>query len=151
MKTVKLILVFLLSAFFIAACAANTTTNQTANTTANNTTTTANTPANTTANTAAPNSNAAAPNTELASTKAIYDQHCVKCHKETGEGGSMTIDDIDIDVPNLKDPKIAKEPDSDYRKKIERGGDGMPKFRDKLSKEEINSLISYIRTEFQGK
>lgn len=146
MKIVKLTLAFSLSAFFIA-CAANTTTNQPANTTANNTTTVTNT----TANAATTNSNVVASNTELASTKAVYDKHCVKCHKESGEGGSMTVDDIDIDVPNLKDPQIAKEPDSDYRKKIERGGDGMPKFRDKLSKEEISSLISYIRTEFQGK
>jgi mono/diheme cytochrome c family protein len=32
-----------------------------------------------------------------------------------------------------------------------KGGDGMPEFKDKLSPDEINLLVRFVRHEFQGK
>lgn len=96
----------------------------------------------------------AAPNDELAAAKANYTkQKCVVCHGESGAGGkNIVYGDIQIDeVPSFQNPKVAAEPDAEYVHKIERGGDGMPKYKDKLSKEEINALVRFIRAEFQGK
>jgi len=35
-------------------------------------------------------------------------------------------------------------------KQIEKGGDGMPAFKGKLSAQQITDMISFIRHEFQG-
>jgi mono/diheme cytochrome c family protein len=42
-------------------------------------------------------------------------------------------------------------PDEKLVKQITKGGDGMPKFSDKLSAEEINAMVRFVRHEFQGK
>jgi mono/diheme cytochrome c family protein len=41
--------------------------------------------------------------------------------------------------------------DEQLAQQIAEGDDEMPAFKDKLSAEEINELVRYIRTEFQGK
>ncbi len=40
--------------------------------------------------------------------------------------------------------------DAAYRRQITDGGDGMPAFGDKLTPEQIDQLIRFIRAEFQG-
>jgi mono/diheme cytochrome c family protein len=135
----KLSLVFLTAILFVAACS-NSEVSQN--------------PANTGANAATGNSASipnAAPVDELAATRELYSKNCVNCHKETGEGGRKEIDGEKIKVPNFKDPRVSAEKDDEYIKHIEKGGDGMPAYKGKISDEEIKNLVSFIRRDFQGK
>jgi len=55
-----------------------------------------------------------------------------------------------LKVPSLREGHALRHPDSDFRKQIQAGGDGMPAFKDKLSSQQIDELIKFIRQEFQG-
>lgn len=139
MKFAKLTFVFFAAALFTAACTAvntnsNSPTASTTNTAVNQAATTP---------TAMPD--------ELASAREIYSQRCVNCHSENGEGGRKEVDGEKIKVPNLKDPRVAAEPDDDYIGQIEGGGDGMPAYKGKISDEDIKNLVRLIRRDFQGK
>ncbi|MFN2480848.1 MAG: cytochrome c, partial [Pyrinomonadaceae bacterium] len=43
-----------------------------------------------------------------------------------------------------------KHSDAEYAKQITEGGEGMPKFKDRLTPEQINGLVRFIRSEFQS-
>ena len=87
---------------------------------------------------------------ELAASREIYSQKCVRCHQENGAGGKIQIEDVELRVPNLRDGE--DETDADYTRRIERGATGkMPAFKGKLTDEEIKNLVRYIRRDFQGK
>lgn len=136
----KTVLIFSLAILLSAACT-NAPTNTINSANANNSANTAN---------IAPNAD------ELAAAKSDYDkQKCSVCHKENGEGGKdIMYGDIKIEnVPSFKNPKVIAEPDAKYVRKIENGDsrEGMPAYKDKLSADEINGLVKYIRREFQGK
>ena len=89
---------------------------------------------------------------EFAAAKIIYDQKCVKCHLESGEGGQVKIDTVTLKVPNFRDPRPQDDDDADYIEKVEKGASGkMPAFKNKLTDTEIKSVVGYIRHEFQGK
>jgi len=53
-------------------------------------------------------------------------------------------------VPSFREGHALRHSDSDFRKQIQAGGDGMPAFKDKLSPQQIEELIKFIRQEFQG-
>ena len=144
MNLLKISLVLSAVFLFIIAC------NQTGTTNTN--------PANNTA--AALNSNTniapqptAAATDELASTRKIYSEQCVRCHKEDGAGGVTDIDGKRIKAPNLTSERQKGKPDSDYIEIIENGAkeDGMPGFKGKISDDDIKNLVKYIRRDFQGK
>jgi mono/diheme cytochrome c family protein len=142
MELIKIGFVLLSGVLFFAACA------QTGSNTAivSNNNTNNNSAAPVQAVTATPS-----PADELAAAREIYSKSCVGCHKENGEGGISEFEGKKIKAPNFKNPRIAKEPDAEYIEKIEKGDDGMPGFKDKLSEAEIKSLVLLIRREFQGK
>jgi mono/diheme cytochrome c family protein len=128
-------------ALFALACSTNTGTNTV---TESNTTRAAN------ANAA--NANAAAPVASpdsLAAARVTYNNACSKCHKETGEGGVVDVDGEKIRVPGFKSGHALKHTDAEYAKQITNGGEGMPKFKDRLTPEQIDSLVHFIRAEFQ--
>jgi mono/diheme cytochrome c family protein len=86
---------------------------------------------------------------ELASAKKIYAEKCVKCHKETGEGGELDIEGTKIKVPSYRKETVKKDSDAEYIDQIEKGGDGMPKFKGKISDQDIKDLVKLIRRDFQ--
>ncbi|HKP46947.1 MAG TPA: cytochrome c [Pyrinomonadaceae bacterium] len=88
---------------------------------------------------------------EFASTRAIFKKNCEGCHSEDGSGGLKTVDGKKLKVPNLREGHAVNHPDEDFLKQIQKGGDGMPAFKDKLTAVEMNDLIKFIRKEFQGK
>jgi mono/diheme cytochrome c family protein len=89
---------------------------------------------------------------EFASARAIYARECLACHGVEGKGGLVkTTEGARLKVPSLIEGHALKHDDDDYVDQIENGGDGMPKFKDKLSREEIDSLVRFVRHEFQGK
>ena len=89
---------------------------------------------------------------EFAFARANYARDCAACHGDEGKGGVVkTPEGTKLKVPSLIGGHALKHLDEDYVDQIENGGDGMPKFKDKLSPAEINSLVRFVRQEFQGK
>jgi mono/diheme cytochrome c family protein len=90
---------------------------------------------------------------ELASTRKIYTDMCARCHKEDGTGGKTEIEGTTINAENLSTDKMKKMADAKYIEYIKNGipDEGMPAFKDRLTEDEIKSVIKFIRTEFQGK
>jgi len=89
---------------------------------------------------------------EFAFARANYARDCAACHGDEGKGGVVkTTEGAKLKVPSLIEGHALKHLDEDYVDQIENGGDGMPKFKDKLKADEINALVRFIRHEFQGK
>ena len=146
MKFLKSGLIFACFALFIFACnqASNTVNNAVSNTNSNsraNTNTMANSGANST------------PADELAGGKKVYMDTCGKCHKEDGTGGAVEVMGEKHTAANLKSDKMKKMSDADYVSVIQNGEveEGMPAFKGRLSDEQINSVVKFIRSEFQSK
>jgi len=88
---------------------------------------------------------------EFSVARANYAKHCSACHGDEGKGGLVKVDDKKLKVPSLREGHALGHPDEKFVKQITNGGDGMPKFSDKLSPEEINAMVRFVRHEFQGK
>lgn len=88
---------------------------------------------------------------QFATARATFKKNCSNCHTEDGTGGLKTVDGKKLKVPNLREGHALNHPDDDFIKQINKGGDGMPAFKDKLTAEQINDLVRFIRHEFQGK
>ena len=102
-------------------------------------------------NTPTPAAKATATPDEFASARVNFAKHCVACHGAQGEGGVKTVDEKKLKVPSLSTGHALKHTDDDFVEQIMKGGDGMPEFKDKLSPDEINLLVRFVRHEFQGK
>ncbi|MEZ5346780.1 MAG: cytochrome c [Pyrinomonadaceae bacterium] len=87
----------------------------------------------------------------IKSGKDIYSESCAECHKADGTGGKTEVDGKMINAHSLVSAGAKKDSDEDFIKYISDGfpEDGMPAFKDKLSTEEIKSVIKYIREELQ--
>ena len=87
----------------------------------------------------------------FAAARATYDKDCKSCHGAKGGGGPVKLEDgTKLKVPSFQDGRALRHPDSDYLKQITKGGDGMPAFEKKLTPEEMNDLIGFIREVFQA-
>ena len=146
MKPIKLVLLAAAVTFFAIACndTTTTTTNQTGN---GNTATVTTTPATSPATGA---QTAATPADEFASIRPLYAAECARCHGIKGEGGTVEILKKKLKVPSLKTGHALNHNEEQLAKQIINGGDGMPAYKDKLKQEEVNTLVSLIRKEFQG-
>lgn len=86
----------------------------------------------------------------FAETRAIFARECESCHGAEGKGGRVKLEDgKTLRVPSLREGHALRHPDSDFRKQMMEGGDGMPAFKDKLSPQQIDELIRFVRQEFQ--
>jgi mono/diheme cytochrome c family protein len=82
----------------------------------------------------------------LAAGKAIYQQHCVKCHGETGDGNTR-YSKWNTRPADLTDSKrMSQMKDGELFWKISEGKRPMPAFKDKLSEKERWHVVNYIRT-----
>ena len=86
----------------------------------------------------------------LSNARAIYAKDCESCHGDKGEGGLVKVDNKRLKVPSLKAEHSLKHTNEQYIKQITTGGDGMPAFKDKLKKEEMEALVQLIRKQIQG-
>jgi cytochrome c551 len=150
MRFLKLGFILSVLTLFIFACGENKQTNSTSPA---NTIIVTN--SNSSANTAVVNLNAQQPAKvdETASTKKIYTEKCVRCHKEDGTGGKVEIDGTTLNAEDFTVDKMKNMSDAKYIGYIENGvpDEGMPAFKGKLSDAEIKNLVKFIRSEFQGK
>ena len=87
----------------------------------------------------------------LAEAYLDFQQNCQVCHGEKGQGGTVEVKGRKLKVPSLRDGHALEHTDEKFVKQISEGDDEMPAFKDKLSKEEINDLVKFIRKELQGK
>ncbi len=88
---------------------------------------------------------------ELASARLNFAKHCVVCHGEKAEGGRVEVEGKKLKVPSLREGRVPSHTDERLVRQITEGDDEMPAFKDKLSSQEINDLVRFIRQEFQGK
>ena len=145
MRRLKLGLLFS-AALLAAACAAATNTNTSVGNSNRTVVVNSCIPA------ATPASSPAASD-DLATARATYKATCINCHKENGEGGVTELDDgARIKVPSFKTEHSIQHTDQQFARKIANGDkeEGMPAFKDRLSPEQINALVRFIRTEFQA-
>ena len=88
---------------------------------------------------------------EFASAKANYAKHCEACHGPEATGGLVKVDKKQIKVPSLKAEHALKHTDDQITKMITNGEEEMPAFKDKLSAQEIQDMVRYVRKGIQGK
>jgi cytochrome c6 len=82
-------------------------------------------------------SNAADENADLFKSK------CAMCHGPDGAGKTMMGEKLKI--PDLQSADVQKKTDADLKTIIAKGKDKMPAYDAKLSKEQIDKLVAYIR------
>jgi len=79
--------------------------------------------------------------------KSIYGDKCLKCHGEKGRGDGRKAADLEKKPADYTDKaKMAKFTDEDLKKAVKEGKKPMPAFGKKLTDEQIDNVIAYIRT-----
>jgi mono/diheme cytochrome c family protein len=142
MKLFKLSLVALALVSFVAACGSSSSQNSQPIDARPN--------PSPTAAAAKPSTPAATPD-ELADARSNFKNYCSRCHKEDGTGGPTKLDDgTTLKVPDLHAPHAVKHTDAQLAAKIQNGGDGMPRFKDRLDQQKIDALVRFIRHDFQS-
>ena len=84
------------------------------------------------------------PPAKVKEAKRLFKQRCVKCHGQDGAGNNYGQI---IGAANLTDPEWQQRVD-DKRlvNSIKHGRGQMPAFGEKLTEDQITSLVSYVRT-----
>jgi mono/diheme cytochrome c family protein len=134
MKTIKLVIVLSAAAAFIAACGQAPKNN----------TATANAQPEPVASPGEP----AKPVDELATGRELYAVNCQVCHRQTGVGGAVTVEGKKLKTANLTSDRAKQRDDAHFITAVTDGApdDGMPAFKDKLSAEQIQQIVKYVRT-----
>ena len=89
---------------------------------------------------------------QFANAHDLYVKDCQTCHGANGEGGPVKLDDgTRLKVPSLREGHALRHSDEEFTKQITKGGDGMPAFDKKLTTDQMNELIRFIRHDYQGK
>ena len=84
---------------------------------------------------------------DLAKGKKVYTDKCLKCHGEKGKGDGPRAWDLSKKPADYTDKeKMSKFTDADLKKVVHEGKKPMPAFGKKLSDEDIDGVIAYIRT-----
>jgi len=139
MNITKVFLIVCATVLFIAAC--NTTGP------VSNQSNAARLPSNSNT-TAASTAQPAATGDELAAGKELYAAKCTICHKDTGKGGKVTVEGKNLKPADLTSDKMKARSDDKMVAGISEGApdDGMPAFEDKLTKDQIKSIVKYVRS-----
>jgi mono/diheme cytochrome c family protein len=143
MNITKVMLIICTTVLFIAAC------NQSGPVANQSNVSRANTSANTGTNAAAASTaQPAATGDELSAGKELYAAKCTICHKDTGKGGKVTVEGKNLKPADLTSDKMKARSDDKLVAGISEGApdDGMPAFEDKLTKDQIKSIVKYVRT-----
>jgi cytochrome c6 len=75
---------------------------------------------------------------------ATFKAKCASCHGPDGTG--QTAVGKTLKIRNFHSADVRKQSDADLAKVIEAGKGKMPPFKGKLSTDEINGLVKYIRS-----
>lgn len=85
--------------------------------------------------------------------KALYDEHCLKCHGEKGKGDGASAKKLKMKMMDYSNAaEMGKVSDAELAKVTTEGGAAagksklMPAYKDKLNQQQIADVIAYIRT-----
>ena len=73
----------------------------------------------------------------------LFKSKCAMCHGPDGTG--KTIMGEKLKIPDLHSADVQKKSDSGLKTVITKGKDKMPSYETKLGKEQVDSLVAYIR------
>ena len=76
---------------------------------------------------------------------SMFSTRCAMCHGEDGVGTDMGKS---LKVLNLRSPQVQKMSNADLTNAVANGKGSMPPFAGSLSKQDIQSLVKYVRTQF---
>jgi mono/diheme cytochrome c family protein len=74
---------------------------------------------------------------------SLFKSKCAMCHGPDGSG--KTIMGEKLKIPDLHSADVQKKSDADLKTIITKGKDKMPAYETKLSKEQVDSLVAFIR------
>jgi mono/diheme cytochrome c family protein len=74
----------------------------------------------------------------------LFKTKCAACHGPDGKG--ETTMGKKLGMKDLASPEIQSKSDADLETVITKGKDKMPAYEGKLTKEQIDDLVKYIRT-----
>lgn len=80
--------------------------------------------------------------------EALYKAKCASCHGVDGKG--QTPIGKKLNIKDLGSNDVQNKHDSELKLIIENGKGKMPAYKGKLTDEQIESLVTYLRT-FKGK
>lgn len=87
---------------------------------------------------------AAAPAMLAADGAALYKSKCAMCHGPDGAG--QTTMGKNLKLRDLRSADVQKQTDAELVKWIADGKGKMPAYKGKMSADEINALVAFIRT-----
>ena len=73
----------------------------------------------------------------------LFKSKCAMCHGPDGTG--KTIMGEKLKIPDLHSADVQKKSDADLKTIITKGKNKMPAYETKLSKEQVDSLVTFIR------
>jgi mono/diheme cytochrome c family protein len=79
--------------------------------------------------------------------RTTYERNCAVCHGPQGQGTQLGT----MVVPSLRQGAPLARTDEQLFTQIADGGKGMPPFKHAFDDRQIQDLVRFIRTEFQGK
>jgi mono/diheme cytochrome c family protein len=75
--------------------------------------------------------------------ESLFKGKCAMCHGPDGAGKTMMGEKLKI--PDLHSADVQKKSDADLKTVIATGKDKMPGYESKLSKEQLASVVAFIR------
>lgn len=76
--------------------------------------------------------------------KAIYEKLCAACHGPQGKGDGYKM--LGPDPANLTSPTTTRKTDAELLRTIHKGKPNMPAWKIRLSEQEIEDVLAYIRS-----
>lgn len=73
----------------------------------------------------------------------LFKSKCAMCHGPDGSGKTMMGEKLKI--PDFHSADVQKKSDADLKALVAKGKDKMPAYEAKLSKEQIDKLVGFIR------
>src|SRR6266567_93339 len=90
----------------------------------------------------------ASPGPDSAASNATFRAKCAMCHGQDGAGSAVGKS---MNVPDLRSPAVQKLPNAELAQVISNGKGGMPSFKSSLSEDQIQALVTHIRSLHQKK
>jgi len=81
--------------------------------------------------------------TDSVASTATFRTKCAMCHGQDGRGSQVGKS---MNVPDLRSAEVQKLPDAQLAQIISDGKGGMPSFKNSVSEDQIQGLVTYIRS-----
>src|SRR2546425_11754945 len=88
------------------------------------------------------------PGPDSAASSATFRTKCAMCHGQDGGGSEVGKR---MNVPDLRSQAVQKLPGAELAQVIANGKGGMPSVKNSLSRDQIHSLVTHIRSLHQKK